>query len=83
MAMACQLNNFHMQYVIPWSLGVFNQYTTSNFGHRNFVVYIDLAFTSVYINNKISMTEVEGSNRVTMVHMLYTLVWGQIFSEIC
>ena len=51
-------------------------------------ILLDRAEGEVYMNNKISMTEVEGSilveyHQVTMVHMLYTLVWGQIFSEIC
>ena len=40
---------------------IFNQYTTFNFGHQNFVVNIDLAFGSVYINNKIPLTSVSGS----------------------
>ena len=44
-------------------------------------IIIDRAESEVYINNKISMTKVEGSilveyHGVTMVHMLYTL---QIF----
>ena len=40
---------------------IFNQYTTLNFGHRNFVPYIDLAFGSVNISHKIPLTSVSGS----------------------
>ena len=40
---------------------IFNQHTTWDWGHRNFVVYIDQAEGEVYIDNKISITEVESS----------------------